>query len=355
MSENFLSLTPFHRGLDTLRQLLSGNTTGEIIILPHYDPDTDAMAASLVWAAYLKKKGHAVKVISVSPFITDLCWLQHINEVLVLGDTIHENELRDLLNKAPLVCCIDYSRADRLQDAAHLLAGISCPVMIADHHLEPEDFASVMYHTTAAPSTTTLILHLIHTLGDASLIDADMAAAMYGGLISDTAFFSNSRAGTIAFLTAAHLLQWKIDPALIYRFVNGDLSLQEVQLLGYILQEKIIIPPYPGVCYILLTANELRRFNVSLTDTDVYLKYAIRLKGIRMAVMMVEYEGFVKVSVRTRDALSAADFARQYFHGGGHRNAAGAALKGYSIEEAETLLLNALSSADYSISNIKLS
>lgn len=44
-----------------------------------------------------------------------------------------------------------------------------------------------------------------------------------------------------------------------------------------------------------------------------------------MAVFFMEdlYEDFIKISFRSKDEVDVNQFARKYFHGGGHINAAG--------------------------------
>ena len=45
-----------------------------------------------------------------------------------------------------------------------------------------------------------------------------------------------------------------------------------------------------------------------------------------MSVFLKEDDGFFRVSVRSTGDCSASDFAREYFHGGGHFHAAGGRL-----------------------------
>jgi phosphoesterase RecJ-like protein len=49
----------------------------------------------------------------------------------------------------------------------------------------------------------------------------------------------------------------------------------------------------------------------------------LSIKGINVAVLFVEKEGFIKLSFRSKGSFSVNDFAARFFNGGGHRNAAG--------------------------------
>jgi bifunctional oligoribonuclease and PAP phosphatase NrnA len=49
----------------------------------------------------------------------------------------------------------------------------------------------------------------------------------------------------------------------------------------------------------------------------------LSIKGIVFTALFVEKEGFVKLSFRSKGSFSVNDFAKKYFNGGGHLNAAG--------------------------------
>ena len=49
----------------------------------------------------------------------------------------------------------------------------------------------------------------------------------------------------------------------------------------------------------------------------------LSIKDIDMAVLFLEKEDHVKLSLRSKGEFSVNELSRQYFNGGGHRNAAG--------------------------------
>ena len=54
---------------------------------------------------------------------------------------------------------------------------------------------------------------------------------------------------------------------------------------------------------------------------DMILKKMI--KKMKMTAMFIEQNGFIRISMRSRGNVDVNLFARKYFNGGGHKNAAG--------------------------------
>jgi phosphoesterase RecJ-like protein len=53
------------------------------------------------------------------------------------------------------------------------------------------------------------------------------------------------------------------------------------------------------------------------------VNYPFSIKGIKICALLNETEDHVKISLRSKGKLDMDKFARNYFNGGGHINAAG--------------------------------
>ena len=86
----------------------------------------------------------------------------------------------------------------------------------------------------------------------------------------------------------------------------------------------VILEEY-GTAYITLSQEELDTFKYQKGDTEGFVNYGLTLDGIRFAVIFIENkeEGIIKISFRSEGNFSVNEFARAYFQGGGHHNAAG--------------------------------
>ena len=77
--------------------------------------------------------------------------------------------------------------------------------------------------------------------------------------------------------------------------------------------------------YITLTQEELDHFNFKKGDTEGFVNYGLSLEGVKLAAIFIEskQENIIKISFRSKGDFSVNEFARTYFNGGGHTNAAG--------------------------------
>lgn len=67
----------------------------------------------------------------------------------------------------------------------------------------------------------------------------------------------------------------------------------------------------------------MRRFNFIQGDSEGFVNYPLSIRGIRMSAMFIQTKHSIRVSLRSRGDIDVNVFARRYFEGGGHRNAAG--------------------------------
>ena len=75
-----------------------------------------------------------------------------------------------------------------------------------------------------------------------------------------------------------------------------------------------------------LNKNDLESLNYRKGDTEGIVNYGLSLKGIIFSAMFIEDPNEIKkikISFRSIGEFSCDKFARKYFSGGGHVNAAG--------------------------------
>jgi phosphoesterase RecJ-like protein len=96
-----------------------------------------------------------------------------------------------------------------------------------------------------------------------------------------------------------------------------------MKLLGYCLNEKLLIYPENNAAIISLNNDELKRFKFKKGDTEGIVNYGLAIKGINIAVLIVERGDVVKLSLRSKGNIKVNEIANEYFNGGGHINASG--------------------------------
>lgn len=306
----------------------------KVVIVTHFKPDADALGSSLGWAAFLKKKGHQVQVITPSDYPDFLYWMPGNSDVLALNYQADAplRKAKDHIAKADIIFCLDFSGLGRINDLGEPIRQASAIKVMIDHHLFPEDFATYMQWNPDAASTAQLVFELIEELDEKHLIDKDVASCLYAGLMTDTGGFRHNNTHQREFLIASELVGYGAQPHRIAKLIYDSSSVERLRLTGYVLSQKLHVIPDLHTAYMTLSDNELRKFGAQTGDTEGLVNYGLAIKGIKLAVLMYDRQDEVKLSFRSLGNFSANDLARTHFGGGGHKNASGATVK-LSLEE----------------------
>ncbi len=83
---------------------------------------------------------------------------------------------------------------------------------------------------------------------------------------------------------------------------------------------------------IAIPQADLIRFNVKTGDTEGLVNFPLSIHGIKLASIIIDRGDERKSSFRSKGGFDVNTFARKYFNGGGHFNAAGGNNK-ESLEE----------------------
>ena len=150
-----------------------------------------------------------------------------------------------------------------------------------------------------------------------------MAEALYVGIMTDTGNFSFSYLTSDLFRAAAVLIDRGVNVPHVNSSVYDNFSEGRMRLLGYMLNDKMVTNYRYGVAYVSLTEEDMRRFNFIQGDSEGFVNYPLSIRGIRMSAMFIQTKHSIRVSLRSRGDIDVNVFARRYFEGGGHRNAAG--------------------------------
>ena len=74
---------------------------------------------------------------------------------------------------------------------------------------------------------------------------------------------------------------------------------------------------------IFLTKEDYAKFGISRGDTEGIVNYMLQLKDVNIAALITDQNGIIKFSFRSKGDISVQTLAREYFNGGGHKNASG--------------------------------
>jgi phosphoesterase RecJ-like protein len=292
------------------------------VIVTHFNPDGDAMGSSLALYHYLKQLNKTVTIVVPNAYPEFLHWLPGNNKVLIF----EKNEVRaeKVINKADCIFTLDFNAFKRLEKLGHILQATKTPKILIDHHQQPEHYAKYYFHDVNACSTCELIFDWIVGLGDKKLIDKKIAACLYTGLMTDTGSFRYPSVTTKTHTIVAELLKTGIVPSTIHGSVYDTYSEDRLKLVGFVLSQRMIVLKDVPVAFFALNSSDMHKFNYQKGDTEGLVNYPFAIKGIKVCAFFNETsEGYVKISLRSKGKIDVNTFARKYFNGGGHINAAG--------------------------------
>ncbi|MEK6154920.1 bifunctional oligoribonuclease/PAP phosphatase NrnA [Flavobacteriaceae bacterium 3-367] len=294
----------------------------KMVIVPHKNPDGDAIGSTLGLWHYLKGLGHEATIISPNDYPKFLKWMSG-NEQIINFEKDHAQS-KKLIDEAAVIFTLDFNHLGRIGQMQTALEEASATFVMIDHHQNPGKYAHITYSDVNMSSTCEMVYNFIGAMGDVDKITPDIANCLYTGIMTDTGSFKFSSTTSRTHRVVADLIDKGANNTEIHNKVYDTNTPGRLHLLGCALKNMVILKQY-GTAYITLTQEELDAYKYKKGDTEGFVNYGLTLEGIRFAVIFIENrdEGIIKISFRSEGDFSVNEFARAHFQGGGHTNAAG--------------------------------
>ncbi len=324
--------------LNALKKVL--HEPKNIGVIAHQNPDGDALGSCLAWASFLTKKGHSVTVISPNDYPDFLKWMPGQEEIIIHSED--SQKASDAITHADILFTLDFNDLLRIDALGPLVEKSGALKVMIDHHQNPKDYATLSLSYSHMGSTAEIVYHIINQWNSA-LLDTNMATNLYTGIMTDTGSFRFPSTTPDTHRAIAHLMECGASHSVIHQSIHDSYTFDRVRLLGMGLTNLTKLEDIPAV-FLSLSQEELYACNYQKGDTEGFVNYGLRLKGIQLAVIMIENknEGKIKMSFRSKGEFPAHTFAGQHFSGGGHKNAAGG-VSYESLEATKQKLITAIS------------
>lgn len=284
-----------------------------IAIGGHVRPDADCVGSCLGMYLFLKKVMPGDAQITV--------YLENppaIYNCIKGFDTI----TGQLPDKAPDVFIVLDCNKDRLGFSEPLFEEAPKKINI-DHHISNKGVGDINLIDPDASSASEMVYRVI----DHDKMDADIALALYVGIIGDTGVFQYSCTSPETMRVGADLISYGIDfPNLILSTFYEKTYIQNL-ILGRALIESVRF--MDGKCIVTKVDRSLMEFyHATPKDLDGIVNQLRNTTGVECAIFMYETEHHeYKVSLRTTERVDAAAIT-EHFGGGGHARAAGCTMNG---------------------------
>jgi bifunctional oligoribonuclease and PAP phosphatase NrnA len=294
----------------------------KIAITMHQKPDADAMGSALGLYHFLKQFDHEVTVISPTNWARWISWMPGVEGVL--DYELHKAAADAVLDGVDWLFCLDFNHFSRTKNLAPKLAAINCTKILIDHHQQP-DTASFQYgiSLTSKSSTCEMIYDFIDHSGNRDKINNYISECLYAGVVADTGSFrfSSTHAGVhhmVAYMKEQGLDHTKVHEALFDNYLENRL-----RFLGHVLSNRMEVFYELNTALISIPKFDLLKYGIKTGDTEGLVNYPLSIQGIKLVGFVIDRDEERKWSFRSKGAFDCNTFARTYFEGGGHFNAAG--------------------------------
>ncbi len=286
-----------------------------VAISGHIRPDGDCIGSCMGMALYLRKRYPSVQV---DVFLEEVPDAFSFIKDSALINTSYETKVESY----DLFIVLDAAK-QRIGKAEPIFDRAKKTINI-DHHISNEGSAQINYVVPDASSTCELIYDVI----DASFLDADIAATIYTGMVTDTGVFKYSSTAPKTMRTAAALIEHGFDFGKIIDGVFFEKTFLQQQLLAYTLAHARLL--FDGRCMVSYLSKEvLTSFGAKNADLEGIVSQMLLTKGVHVSLFsyaLSETEN--KVSLRSDELVDVAQIAQSIPGGGGHIRAAGCNLTG---------------------------
>jgi bifunctional oligoribonuclease and PAP phosphatase NrnA len=293
-----------------------------IVIVMHQKPDADAMGSSLGLYHILIKMGHQVTVISPTNWADWLGWMPGAEKVIDYElNTVRSNEL---LIKADWIFCLDFNvlhRTRKMTEPIRKAPGIR---ILIDHHQQPEsEVFAYGISDTSKSSASEMVFDFIESASQGAGINQDVAECLYAGVMTDTGSFRFSSASASVHRMVAVLKDTGLDHSKVHENLFDNFLENRLRFTGHALLNRMEVMYEYNTALISIPWKDLVKFQIRTGDTEGLVNYPLTIQGIKFAALIVDRDEEIKCSFRSKGGFDVNQFARNYFEGGGHRNAAG--------------------------------
>lgn len=296
-----------------------------IVIIPHINPDGDAIGSSLGLNDILNNAGFESHVIVPNDFPVYLNWLGSAGVPLIYEQS--SEQCHKLIDQADALFFLDFNDVKRMGKLEEYLRTNTKKVILIDHHPDPQIKADFMFSDTNVSSTAELVYDFVDAMDMLDHLGVNGANALLTGIIADTGSFSHNSSRPPMYRVVGELIERGADKEKINESLYNNFSEKRMRLLGYCLSEKMEIFPQYRTALIWLSAEELKRFDFHPGDTEGFVNYPLSVKGVVFSAFFMEKHDQVKISFRSKGNFPTNDFSGVHFSGGGHRNASGGETK----------------------------
>lgn len=284
-----------------------------IAIGGHVRPDGDCVCSVMALYRYLKKEVPAARIdvyLEEPPAV-----FQILEDIEVIKSEFNTDACYDVF--FALDC-----NEERLGDAQPIFARARRRINI-DHHISNTGCGDEWVVEPERSSTAELLYELM----EPSLVDEEIAKAIYIGIAHDTGVFRFSNTSPRTMEIASGLLKFGFDFSSLIEATYYEKTYLQTQIMGRAILESVRF--MENRCIVSMVSRRMMEFyQVGPKDLDGIVNQLQGVRGVDCAIFMYEIGTLeYKVSMRSNGVVDVSKVAVK-FGGGGHVRAAGCTMNG---------------------------
>jgi bifunctional oligoribonuclease and PAP phosphatase NrnA len=293
-----------------------------VVIVMHQKPDADAMGSSLGLYHVLNALGHRVTVISPTNWAEWLTWMPGAENVL--DYELNTGKSNELMSTADWIFCLDFNVLHRTRKMSEPIAKAQGIRILIDHHQQPQkEVFTYGISDTSKSSASEMVFDFIESAGQGSRINKAVAECLYAGVMTDTGSFRFSSASASVHRMVAVLKETGLDHSKVHENLFDNFLENRLRFIGHALLNRMEVLYEYNTAVISIPWKDLVKYQIRTGDTEGLVNYPLTIQGIKFAALIIDRDEEIKCSFRSKGGFDVNQFARNYFEGGGHRNAAG--------------------------------
>jgi phosphoesterase RecJ-like protein len=168
-----------------------------------------------------------------------------------------------------------------------------------------------------------MIFDFIIASGHEDKITKEVAECIYAGVMTDTGSFRFPSTTASVHKLVATLKEKGLEHSHIHEELFDNYLESRFRFFGNVLLNRMEIFYEYNTALIVIPQSDLVKYDVKTGDTEGLVNFPLSIKGIKLAVIIIDRGEDRKSSFRSKGDFDVNTFARKYFNGGGHYNAAG--------------------------------
>ncbi len=288
-----------------------------VVTMGHIGPDGDSLGSMLAIAGGAANAGKQAFATFGEPFVVGKQFAYLDQSLLVPPG--------DVPDDVDVAVVVDTSVPNRLGNALPIVTRAKT-VIVVDHHLSQDgEIGDIMVIDTSAGAASQVVFRLLSELNWP--LDANIATALYTGIVTDTGRFQYSATSPEVHRITAALIEAGVEPAVVGRHVYEESPFGYLHVAGAVLA-RAQLDAERRLVWSLLTREDLAAEQLRYEDADGLIDLIRIAEESDVACLLRELgDGKFKGSLRSRGRVDVSRIAG-LFGGGGHRNAAGFVAEG---------------------------